>query len=69
MTEVVGEVREYRFRCSNPDAHHEWSLMVKPTFEVDFNPICIADGCSYYGVYVGDNPAEIATDPVELLQH
>lgn len=68
-TEVTGEVREFHFKCGNPDGEHEWSVMAKPTFDIDFSPLCMADGCSYNGVYVGDNQAEIAKNPADLLDN
>lgn len=60
---LLEDVREYRFKCGNPDGNHEWSVMAKPTFDIDFNPLCMADGCSYNGSFVGENPAENNLEP------
>lgn len=68
-TSVTGDVREFHFKCGNPDGEHGWSILVPPGMEVDFNPLCAADGCSYNGVYQGDNAAAVAKNPADLLSN
>lgn len=66
-TSVAGDVREHHFKCS---ADHEFSVLTKSSLDVAPSlPLCIVDGCSGWSKQVGDNAAEVSSNPVDFLRN
>lgn len=68
-TEVTGEVREYHYKCTS-DRPHEFSIMLKQddSAEPGKQMECVMNNCFAWAHLQGTNPAEIAKNPVELLE-
>jgi hypothetical protein len=73
---VTGEVKEHYYLCRKEK--HAFSIMVKSTVEVgdflldgknDKLLTCVVSGCYSIADPIGENPAEVSKNPVDLLNH